>query len=145
MRSRSARSSVLLALGLLSLAGCGPRVIVRETSDHGGDYLVTLNRIYMAAQRNLGRPPRNVDDLRAAAKEFGDLDHLLISPNDGQPYAIVWGVDLGNAPNPTMVVAHEKVGASGVRYVMTPTGVRKLTDQEFAQAAFPPGYKPTAR
>src|SRR5947208_2862404 len=117
MRSRSARSSVLLALGLLSLAGCGPRVIVRETSDHGGDHLVTLNRIYMAAQRNLGRPPRNVDDLRSAAKELGDLDHLLISPNDGQPYAIVWGVDLGNAPNPTMVVAHEKVGAGGVRYV----------------------------
>src|SRR5207247_3067413 len=111
---RSARTSLLPALRLPSHARCGTRVIVRETSDHVGDNLVTLNRIYMAAQRNLGRPARNVEDLRAAAKEYGDLDHLLISPNDGQPYAIVWGVDLGNAPNPTMVVAHEKVGAGGV-------------------------------
>jgi hypothetical protein len=143
MRNRSGRSSVLLAL-LLSLTGCAPRVVVRETSDHGGDQLVTLTRVYTAAQRSLGRPPRGVDDLKAVAKEFGDLDTLLKSPNDGQPYAIAWGVDLGNAPNPTMVVAHEKIGAGGVRYVMTPTGVRKLTEEAFARAEFPPGYKPPA-
>lgn len=137
-------SSVLFALGLLGLVGCGPRVIERETSDHGGDHLVTLTRVYTAAQRGLGRPPRGVDDLKSAAKEFGDVDTLLKSPIDGQPYVIVWGVDLGNAPNPTMVVAYEKIGAGGVRYVMTPTGVRKLTDVEFARAEFPPGYKPPA-
>jgi hypothetical protein len=136
------RSSVLFALGLLGVAGCGSRVIERVTSDHGGDQLVTLSRIYTAAHRSLGRPPRGVNDLKTVAKEFGDLDRLLKSPNDGQPYAIVWGVDLGNAPNPTMVVAHEKVGARGVRYVMTPTGVRTLTDAEFGRAEFPPGYKP---
>lgn len=139
------RSSVISALGLVWLVGCGPRVIVRETSDHGGDQLVTLSRVYTAAQRSLGRPPRGVDDLKAVAKEFGDLDQLLKSPNDGQPYAIVWGVDLANAPNPTMIVAHEKLGAGGVRYVMTPTGIMKVTDQEFARATFPPGYTPPAR
>jgi hypothetical protein len=101
--------------------------------------------MYAAAQRSLGRPPRGIEDLKAVAKEYGDLDRLLKSPNDGQPYAIVWGVDLGNAPNPTMVVAHEKVGSGGIRYVMTPTGIMKLTDQEFAHAAFPPSYRPAAR
>jgi hypothetical protein len=142
MRSRS---SVITALAMLGLVGCGQRVIERETSDHGGDQLVTLSRMYTAAQRSLGRPPRGIDDLKTVAKEFGDLERLLTSPNDGQPYAIVWGVDLGNAPNPTMVVAHEKLGVGGVRYVMTPTGVMKLTDQEFDRASFPPGYKPPAR
>ena len=97
---------------------------------------------------------RAVDDLKSVAKEFGDVDMLLKSPIDGQPYVIVWGVDLGNAANPTMVVAHEKIGAGGVRYVMTPTGVRKLTDVEFArgisariQAARPvmPIHRPLTR
>jgi hypothetical protein len=139
------RSSVISVLGLLWLVGCGPRVIERETSDHGGDQLVTLSRMYTAAQRSFGRPPRGLDDLKAVAKEYGDLDRLLKSPNDGQPYAIAWGVDLGNAPNATMVVAHEKLGTGGVRYVMTPTGIMKLTDQEFARAIFPPGYRPPTR
>jgi hypothetical protein len=135
----------LAIAGVAGLAGCGPRVVVKETSDHGGDNLFALSRAYTAAQQKLGRPPRGVEDLKAVAKDSGDLDRLLVSPNDGQPYVIAWGVDLNNAPNPTMVVAHEKVGAGGVRYVMTPTGVMKLTDQEFARAQFPPGHTPGGR
>src|SRR4051812_1679691 len=97
------RSFMALAAGLTVLAGCGPRVVEKETTDHGGDNLFALSRAYTAAQQKLGRPPRGAEDLKSVAAEFGNLDSLLVSPNDHQPYVIAWGVDLGNAPDPELV------------------------------------------
>src|SRR5262249_53227668 len=91
----------------VALAGCGPRVVEKETTDHGGDNLFALSRIYSAAQRTLGRPPRNAEELRPFAKDVGDLDQLLVSPNDQQPYLIAWGTDLNSSPDPLTVVAYE--------------------------------------
>ncbi len=134
---------LLLALAFAAgVAGCGPRVVEKEGGDQGGENLLTLSRMYMRAQEKNNRPPRSADDLKPVAAEFGDLERALVSPNDHQPYVIVWNVDLRNAANPYLVVAYEKTGVNGFRYVLTATGVNKLSQEEFIKAAFPPGHRP---
>jgi hypothetical protein len=71
-----------------------------------------------------------------------------VSPNDGQPYEILWGVDIskadaeGAAP---AVVAYERQGVGGKRYVLlVGIAVRALTAAEFARAHFPRGHQPPA-
>jgi hypothetical protein len=148
MSIRSTSVILWLALGVVGaagLTGCGPRVVERETTEHGGDNLFALSKVYGAAQEKLKRPPRSAEELKPYAKEFGDLDTLLVSPNDHQPYVVAWGFDLANSPDPMMVVAYEKTGAGGVRYALTPTGVIKLTEEEFARAHFPPAQKASGK
>ena len=148
MRKRPFAASLSFALGLVCtalVAGCGPRVIERETTDHGGDNLYTLSKIYSAAQQKLGRPPRSAEELKSFAKDYGDLDQLLVSPNDHQPYVIAWGTDMEHSPDPMLLVIYEKVGAGGFRYALTPTGTVKLTEERFAQANKASPQKPAGK
>ena len=67
--------------------------------------------------------------------KFGDADKALISPSDGQPYEITWGV-VPNRPPRSMKVSPflvwEKSGKDGKRYVLDfMFRVRCLTEEEF--------------
>jgi hypothetical protein len=68
---------------------------------------------------------------------------VLTSSRDGQPYVVIFGVDLGARNSPDTFV-YEKTGADGKRYVLTMSrDVRQLTDAESAQATFANGHKPS--
>ncbi len=145
--SRASRGTRWLGVVLaLPLVGCssGP---VQVEGDTGGANLGKVGIAYLRATEQLGRPPRNLDELKPVLqREFGDADGLLRSPNDGQPYVVIWGVDITRAvPGVTapVVVAYERQGVGGKRYVLTVgVGIRSLTDQDFARAYFPNGHQP---
>ena len=63
---------------------------------------------------------------------------------DGQPLVVCWGVDLSKRPawaKTTPVLAYEKQGADGNRYVLTVVrSVELLSDKDFRTASFPPGH-----
>src|SRR5688500_13526744 len=77
---------------LLPLLGCSSAV--DEVPLSGAEKSLTYIALaYGDAHSELGRGPKDADELRPFLKVFGDPDALLISPNDGQPYVIVWGED----------------------------------------------------
>ena len=134
----------------LVAAGCGR---ARPGAVKIDDVRQNLQRIgagYNEARLKLGRPPRNVDELLPFLRDperAGQAKDLLRSPNDGEEYVIIWGVDFGELskqiPNPYVVYAYEKHGKGGKRHAMQlPNFVSIMTDAEFQKAPFPPGYQP---
>ena len=68
--------------------------------------------------------------------EPGTPEEFLISRRDGQPFVIFYGNTINPAAGES-VLAHEKDGAEGRRYVLTLAGhVKPLSDAEFAKAKF---------
>jgi hypothetical protein len=134
-------------LAWMTLTGCssGP---VEIKGEPGGANLAKIGIAYARASEHLGRPPQKLEELKSfLKKEYGEADSLLRSTEDGQPFQIIWGVDIFQAPAgstaPT-VVAYEKQGVNGKRYVLTVgVAVLAMTKEEFAQAHFPKGRKPT--
>ena len=80
------------------------------------------------------KPPTGINDLKPYLAKFGDPDKALISPSDGEPYEITWGIAPGRPPrnmkvNPFLIC--EKSGEDGKRYVLDFTfRVRCLTEKE---------------
>ena len=125
------------AAGLLFAAGCSRTIPPKVTADDG-KRLGAIAFAYQRAGEQLGRPPQSVADLQPHLKMAGDPAELLRSPRDGQPYVIVWGVDL-EAPfeRELPVIAYEQRGAGGERMVLNLMGIVPLTDAEFAALALP--------
>jgi hypothetical protein len=96
--------------------------------------ILHVGQAYRDAYTALKKPPASVKDLKPYLTKFGDPDKALISPSDGQPYEITWGVVPGRPPrsmqgNPFLVC--EKSGKDGKRYVLDFTfKVRSLTAAE---------------
>ena len=92
---------------------------------------------YDQTAKKAGRPPRSAEDLKPALQRFGDPEALLVSPNDGQPFVIRWGVQVFR-PGPKGVfpiLAHEAAGVGGKKYVLdNMLGVRQMTVAELDQA-----------
>jgi hypothetical protein len=122
LRCPAGRFSVGLVLLLVGLTGCGssgPKVIELTKAE---DNLKFVALAYMEAHSRLGRPPKNTEDLKPFLKEFGNPEELLVSPNDGQPYVVVWGADPTRG-GPTEyegmfpILAYESKGSGGKRAV----------------------------
>jgi hypothetical protein len=102
--------------------------------------IVSIRKAYMAATNRLGRPPRDLDELKPSLAAEGNVEELLVSPNDGLPYVIVYGADPGKH-----VVAFEAKGVDGVRLVVDRAQFpRRVTEEQFVSLSFPPGYKKPA-
>src|SRR5262249_12620766 len=93
-----------------------------------------LSKIAMAysdAYSDLERGPKDAHELKRFLKQHGDPDELLISPNDKQPYVVIWGAN-PNGGGPTEykgmfpILAYEKTGVGGRRAVTDIRG-RPLT------------------
>jgi hypothetical protein len=69
-------------------------------------------------------------------QELGDCEEVLRSPRDGQLYVILWGIGFAQDardPKPPAIIAYERHGANGKRYVLTVMGLRPMNDREFDQ------------
>jgi len=122
----------------LGLPGCAGK---RESQENpAAAHLRRIAGAYDMVLYHKRRPPRSVEDLKPFLKEDeqGDPDVFLRSPNDGQPYEIVWGVNLDNEENLSAILAHEKNGVEGKRYVITIARiVKEMTEEDFKRATFP--------
>lgn len=122
----------LVLVLLIGSSGCGrsPEVIVDPTTDRLGKIL----QMYSQATREAEKPPRSIADLKAIAKKREYGDEVFKSENDGEPFVIVWGIDIRN-PHPTPpVIAHEKVGRAGKKWVVDTMTPRLLSDDELSKA-----------
>lgn len=134
----------------LSAVGCGggaPPAVEASRSE------VNLQRIgaAYAAVAARGRPPRKaadlVRDLQSGPDQSNPSD-IFRSPNDNQEYVIVWGVDfralaMQRGGNLDVVLAYERAGKDGKRWVLKPPAlVSLMTEDEFRAAPFPPGHTP---
>jgi hypothetical protein len=133
---------LLAALVSLGLGGCGPPA---PNPLHVSAYhnLSTINGAYLKAIKKLGHPPKKREDLVPFLEEFGDPDEILKSPSDGQPYVIVWGLDVMRLQErgvPT-VVAFEKNGKDGKRYYCNGLVVLQVNDEEFRKLPIPAAFK----
>ena len=130
-----------LVLAVSVLAGCSKTSteVAGQGPDDAAVQLRTVASAYSGATVKLGRPPRNMEELKPFLKLGGDPDQILRSPHDGQPFEIVWGVDAEEANG---VFAYEKQGAGGKRWVLLQYGPAEMDEQQFAQLNIPkPGAK----
>lgn len=127
---------------LAALLGCSKPP--PEPEDAAAVNLRRIAQAFDVAEYKLRRAPRDEGELRRFLGETGaavDPDQLLRSPRDGQPYVIRYGSRLDPDGRNT-VLAHEKDGVGGRRYVITLSrDVRLLSEQEFSAAEFAGGKK----
>jgi len=126
----------LLVLGFL---GCGrkPTVAVLPASTEN---LQKIANAYRLATDNLGVAPRSLDDLLPALKQLGYGPEVLKSPDDGEDYVIVWGVDYRYAQgNP--VLAYERRGRDGIRLVNLLHFIVPVSPEDFKKLSLPPGHQ----
>jgi hypothetical protein len=123
-----------LGLALLLVSGCSSKKPITELSKDE-EAINIVGRAYRDASLALKRGPTNVKELKPYLKKYGDPDRSLVSPNDGEPYQIVWGLmpsrpGRSSVENP--ILAYEQTGKDGKRYVLDcMLKVHHLTDKEF--------------
>jgi hypothetical protein len=125
-------------LAAAALPGCSPQPAVIGSPKETRNLIFIATAYIDAADGKLGRPPKDLEELKPYLEGMGDVDDLLVSPNDGMPYAIVWGVKPGQSP-----LAYEQKGKDGSRLVVDARLMPwRVTEEQFARLRFPPGHKP---
>jgi hypothetical protein len=137
----------LVLLCACALAGCGG-------GGGGGDLpeverrlqtLASMFSRYASNPKNKGKLPPDEKALKAfikslppqelTAMKLNDVDALFISPRDEQPFVVVYQQTPPPVPSgaPVHVVAYERQGVGGKRYVAFATGQLEEVDAERAQ------------
>ncbi len=149
-RKRKDRGQLLKWLGWganlvvvwFALSGCSSKPVKQE--DPGAVNLRKISQAYDVADLKIGHPPRNEEELKRCFQEIGetgDPDPILRSPRDGEPYVILYGPALDSSAR-DVILAYEKNGADGKRYVLTlARRVQVMTDSEFAAAKFATAHR----
>ena len=133
---------LVLGLTLILQSGCSGPVAQPKIEDVQENLSVVAKAYLEAAQKNK-KPPMGVADIKPFLPKDADMEKVMRSARDGEPFVIIWGTDpqTGMDVNP-LVVGYEKKGKGGKRVVFTVMGVVERTDADFGKANFPPGHKP---
>jgi hypothetical protein len=139
-------------VALFVLSGCSSQE-AKESSDRAASHLNWLLRIRTQAMSR-GQLPKSEEEFKRyihsldtatqdrikAGAGVSNVDELFISERDGQPYVIFYGPPpAGVAPN---LVAYERTGVDGKRYVADNVGaVGEVDEQGFAELV-PPAARP---
>ena len=124
---RFSAAVAILLIGVLSLVGCG------GGSEGGGDDYQTRRQLSLVAEiygdylgTHGNAAPKDDAEFRVFLTEYAakrlkaynvaDVDELLKSPRDGQPFTIVCGKRLAPPDSPnTPWAAYEQTGVDGTR------------------------------
>jgi hypothetical protein len=147
--TKSFRLSILAAVAVGSIAGCGGETATPD--DLTSKYLSEIGQAYMTFLIAEKRQPKSLDEIRQTLQTLhladyaSDPELVMRSPRDGQPFVVILGAaskgDGGD--DKSTIWAYEQTGADGKRYVLMLSGdVKLLTDGEFAGAKFAAGHKP---
>ena len=134
--TRVTRAAGGWSLAVIVLIGCSNDKKPAElTQDE--EAIKNVGLAYRDASNHLKRGPANVHELKPYLKKYGDPEQILVSPNDGQPYEIVWGIiPLRQSQDAfsKRFLAYEKTGKDGKRYALDfMMKVHHLSDTEFTQ------------
>jgi len=115
---------LLIAAATCCGCGSGVDVVPMAAAEKELAYIATA---YSDAHTKLGHGPKDAEELKPFLKAFGDPDDLLVSPNDKQPYIVVWNANPTGGPTQYQgmfpIVAYEKEGSGGRRAVSDIRGV----------------------
>lgn len=136
----------MMALALLcAIAGCGNPGRTNKQEEESS--LKPLAKFYGDfVNQHRGKPPADEDEFKTFLKEASntnllkaefqitDIDKLFISPRDNQPYVIYYKtISQSQGPGGAPVVAYEKTGVNGKRFVASVLGgVVQLDDSAFS-------------
>ena len=138
---RVACYAVLMLLGA-GWAGCSPKPVIVGSPTESQNLIFIAQAYIDATGGTLGRPPKNLEELKPFLEDIGkvnkrSVDDILVSPNDGLPYAIVWGQPPGRSP-----IAYEQKGKDGKRKVINAQLMPwDVTEEGFSRLKLPPGNK----
>lgn len=120
-------------VALLAGVGCSARAPAIQESDL--DRIGKIYEAYAEATTTLQRPPKNMLELKPVLARRGNVDELTVSPRDGKPYVIVWGVNpnMAGFSLPPPLIVYEADGANGERYAYTVMGYSVITDEQFKE------------
>jgi hypothetical protein len=132
-----------LLVACLVGSGCGSKST--EPLSPTQQALQKIGAAYTRGSQRLNHPPANRDELLSVLQMMQMNADVLRSPNDGEEFVIVWGVELRNQkmkPDERPVIAFEKVGKDGKRFVLRGTGdIQEMTDSQLKGCTLPPDYK----
>ena len=135
----------LAFLLFMATTGCNsePQIVEGELPETQAR-LMDIQLAYSRFIEQAGRPPRNEKELLRTL-ESQNPEETLVSPRDGQPFVICYGVSFYEVnwakPNSTPIIAYEQQG-DGTRWVLSPPGmIHEVEEEEFRNASFPPGHK----
>jgi hypothetical protein len=141
------RSGQLFLLTILG--GCGAETDVVKFSNAEQE-LTYIAMAYGDAHSKLGHGPKSADELKPFLKTFGDPQDLLTSPNDSQPYVVVWGQDPSRG-GPTdykqmfPILAYEATGSGGKRAVTDVRGRPMMVpSDDFSKLTFVGRHRPAS-
>lgn len=126
------RPLAIFALGMTAMSGCGdPAPPPEKLSLHK---LAIFFGKYISSHQGSG--PKNEAEFKAfitAGEPALDQEKLFRSGRDSQPYVVLYSPT--KKFGPSEVIAHEKDGVGGMRFVaFSTTQVRELDDAEFRKA-----------
>ncbi len=128
----------IIVLLLITVSGCSRTPTVQKSSPGN---LEKIQTAYMAFYDSKKRPPKSAEELAPFLKK--PLDEVLVSQNDKEKYVIIWDTDpykdMGESP---VVIAYERKGVDGKRFVFHGMGVEYMTADQFSKANFPQGHTP---
>ena len=96
------------------------------------DHLQTIYQSYNKAAETLKRGPKDLDEFKKFLPPGTNADEILISPHDGKPYKLVWGVNPRTPPRGPFppVMAYEQEGKDGEFDAITTMGVVRCKQDE---------------
>jgi hypothetical protein len=134
------------ALGCLGCSGTADPVVTRIPKAEQD--LCSIAQAYREAFEQRKKAPESFEDLRQYLSGLGNPDEMKVSPNDNEPYVVMWGCDptkggAGPVKGMWAIIAHEKTGKGGTKAVADIRGLATtVTDEEFAKLKFiTPGKK----
>jgi hypothetical protein len=138
------RSKAALFLAIL-LSGCAAESELFE-EDPIKAHLRQISKAYWTHLGYHDVPPKP-ENLRQDVQGLYELglgrpaDEALISPRDQQPIVIIYGADSTTPGN--AILAYERAGANGTRWVVTMAQeIKELPEAEFLKSTFAKGHKP---
>lgn len=137
---RPTLSLLALALFLFAGLGCSRGPVVGKVSK-SYENLKAIGDAYLQATMKNNRPPQKKEDLLPYLKHYPAPEEIFKSSEDGEEYVILWNVDFRKV-NGMPILAYEKTGSRGQRYVLQLRDVTLLPEDEFRKAPFPPGHQP---
>jgi hypothetical protein len=138
---RQMGATVAAFLAALFVLGCSsptPKPVQLSEQEQA---IVNVGLAYRDASVALQRGPANEEELKPYLKKYGDPNQLLVSPRDGQPYKIIWGLTpsrLSKSAVAQRFLVYDQKGKNGKRYAVDiMLKVYHLSDEEFAKLQGP--------
>lgn len=123
--------TLLVTLG--AFVGCSCNQVQEIETTAEVELLHKVQSAYELAYNQTGRPLKDFSELQPFLADIQDPNTQLVSPNDGLPYVIVYGVDRRDFSRGVPVYAYEQQGKDGIRRVLTAMSIESMDETTFKQ------------